>query len=164
MRGFKAHLRTMVKTKRAFMCQRFECMQHMHALPFLHQRYWQSKKQIGCQHSLAWLETWLFEPYHHRFDTYTRLKMSVLQNFEQETCLLSCSTFCGKVMSQNRFRANICVRETAFDSSIQAHWTGDFMSQKRRIYGLSDNSSFRNACQDRPVARCTFFRIPSSLC
>jgi hypothetical protein len=102
--------------------------------------YWQSKKQTERQHALSWLETWLFGPYHRRFDAYTRLKMSVLQNFEQETCLFSCSTFRVKVMSQNRFRAKLCVRETVFDSSIQAHWTGDFMSQNWRIYGLSDSA------------------------
>src|SRR5438876_12020639 len=63
------------------------------------------------------------------------------RRFEHKIARISCPTFRGKVMSQNGFRAKLCFREIAFDSSIQAHWTGDFMSQKWRIYGLSDSSS-----------------------
>lgn len=44
-------------------------------------------------------------------------------------------------MSQSLFRANICVRKISIDSSIQAQGTGGFMSQKWRIYGLSDSLS-----------------------
>jgi hypothetical protein len=36
------------------------------------------------------------------------------------------------------FRAKLWVRKINIDSSIQAQGTGDFMSQKWRIYGLSD--------------------------
>jgi hypothetical protein len=85
--------------------------------------------------------TWQIEPYPRRIDAYLRLKRAIYQGFEHKIRQISCSTNLGKVMSQNGFRAKLCVRETAFDSSIQAHWTGDFMRQKWRIYGLSDNGA-----------------------
>ncbi|WP_126601412.1 hypothetical protein [Dictyobacter aurantiacus] len=46
----------------------------------------------------------------------------------------------GDFMSQSLFQANICVRKISISSSIQAQGTGGFMSQKWRIYGLSDKS------------------------
>jgi hypothetical protein len=81
------------------------------------------------------------DSYPRRIDAYLRLKRAIYQGFEHKIGQVSCSTFRGKVMSQNGFWAKLCVRETVFDSSIQAHWTGDFMRQKWRIYGLSDTSS-----------------------
>jgi hypothetical protein len=77
---------------------------------------------------------WSIDSYHRRFDAYIRLKRHVLQGFEQETSLLSRSTFCGRFMSQIGFRAKLCVKKTIFDSSIQAQSTGGFMRQKWRIY------------------------------
>jgi hypothetical protein len=44
----------------------------------------------------------------------------------------------GDFLSQSVFRAMLLVRKINIDSSIQAQGTGDFMGQKRRIYGLSD--------------------------
>ena len=92
--------------------------------------------------SLLWVSGDTYEPYHRHFDAYTRLKMSVSQDFEQETCLLSRSTFCGKVMRQNGFWAKLCVSKTIFDSSIQARWAGEVMRQSWRIYGLSDTGPY----------------------
>ena len=89
------------------------------------------------------LATWQIDSYPRQVDAYLCLKRAIYRRFEHKIGRISCPTFRGKVMSQNGFRAKLCVRETAFDSSIQAHWTGDFMSQKWRIYGLSDNSSLR---------------------
>src|SRR2546421_11621988 len=71
-------------------------------------------------------------------EPYPRLKRRVSQTFEQETCLLSRSTFCGRFMRQNGFRAKLCVREIIFDSSIQAQWAGEVIRQNWRGYGLSD--------------------------
>src|SRR6266581_8905635 len=84
------------------------------------------------------LATWQIDSYPRQADAYLCLKRAIYRRFERKIGRISCPTFRGKVMSQNGFRAKLCFRETAFDSSIQAHWTGDFMSQKWRIYGLSD--------------------------
>ncbi len=84
------------------------------------------------------LATWQIDSYPRQADAYLCLKRAIYRRFERKIGRISCPTFRGKVMSQNGFRAKLCVRETAFDSSIQAHWTGDFMSQKWRFYGLSD--------------------------
>jgi len=97
------------------------------------------KSVVWLPRSLGQLATiWSIDSYHRRFGAYIRLKRHVLSGFEQETCLLSRSTFCGRFMSQNGFRAKLCVKKTIFDSSIQAQSPGGFMSQKWRSYGLSD--------------------------
>src|SRR5207248_2630550 len=80
----------------------------------------------------------LDDSYLHRFDAYIRLKIGVSQDSEQEICLLSCSTFCGRVMSRNGVRAKLCVKKVVIDSSIQAQSPGGFMSQNWRSYGNSD--------------------------
>src|SRR5262249_33649652 len=87
------------------------------------------------------------DPYPCRFDAYPRLNLAVSRHFEQEACLLSHSTFCGRFMSQFPFRAKLCVREIVFDSSIQAQGTGDFMSQNWRGYG----NSYTPSCLDRQI-------------
>ncbi len=78
---------------------------------------------------------WSIDSYPRRIDAYPRLKRRVSQTFEQETCLLSRSTFCGRFMRQNGFRAKLCVREIIFDSSIQAQWAGEVIRQNWRGYG-----------------------------
>jgi hypothetical protein len=59
-------------------------------------------------------------------------------------------------MSQNGFRAKLCVRKIAFDSSIQAQFAGEFMRQKWRIYGNSDSKLFTstNASNERMQRLC----------
>jgi hypothetical protein len=94
-----------------------------------------------CQLSLVWLEKWLSEPYYRHIDAYARLEMGVSQDFEQEICLLLCSTFRGKVMGQNGVQAKLCVRKTIVDSSIQAQCIGNFMRQKWRSYGNSNKGT-----------------------
>src|SRR5438034_904984 len=107
--------------------------------------------------SVAWLPgflgqlvtIWSIDSYPRRIDAYPRLKRRVSQTFEQETCLLSRSTFCGRFMRQNGFRAKLCVREIIFDSSIQAQWAGEVIRQNWRGYGYSGapGSLQRSPCQ-----------------
>ena len=73
-------------------------------------------------------------------EPYLRLKRAVYQGFEYIIGWISCLTRNVKVMSQNGF-PELCVRETVFDSSIHAHWTGDYMSQSWRSYGFSDRTA-----------------------
>jgi hypothetical protein len=99
--------------------------------------------------SVVRMPTWIskmvttrqIDSYPRRIDAYLRLKRVIYQGFEHKIGRISCSTFLVKVMSQNGFWAKLCVRETFFDSSIQAHGTGDFMSQNWRFYGLSDTAA-----------------------
>src|SRR6266516_2674348 len=67
------------------------------------------------------LATWQIDSYPRQADAYLCLKRAIYRRFERKIGRISCPTFRGKVMSQNGFRAKLCVRETAFDSSIQAH-------------------------------------------
>src|SRR6266566_2092462 len=91
------------------------------------------------------LAIWQIDSYPRQADAYLCLKRAIYRRFEHKIGRISCPTFRGKIMSQIGFRAKLCVRETAFGSSIQAHWTGDFMSLKWRIYGLSDKRLFAPA-------------------
>src|SRR5438093_11822811 len=107
--------------------------------------------------SVAWLPgflgqlvtIWSIDSYPRRIDAYPRLKRRVSLTFEQETCLLSRSTFCGRFMRQNGFRAKLCVREIIFDSSIQAQWAGEVIRQNWRGY-----DSFRHLTNCKEVICC----------
>src|SRR6266571_428743 len=70
--------------------------------------------------SVAWLPgflgqlvtIWSIDSYPRRIDAYPRLKRRVSQTFEQETCLLSRSTFGGRFMRQNGFGAKLWLMAT----------------------------------------------------
>jgi hypothetical protein len=74
--------------------------------------------------------------YYRRFDAYIHPKTAVNLTLTREFEPYFDSPFPGEVMSQNRFWAKLCVRKIIVGSSIQAQCTGEFMSQKRRTYGI----------------------------
>jgi hypothetical protein len=100
---------------------------------------WRKSVAWVPDHSGQLFAQWQIGSYRRRFDAYMRPEIGVSQDFWRKIYPLLCSTFRGRVMSQNGVQAKLCVRKTVIDSSVQAQRPGDFMRQKWRSYGIFDN-------------------------